>query len=299
MSDEVDPASLKLQLIEYEVRDRIQDHIWKSVTRFIWGFGVIVTLLGVVGIPTAINQIGDSVAFTIRKEIEEDSKTLRDRLTTDLAELRVTSKELKTQSAAMATEVEALGSAADGLRTQIQIAQKQLETMKQTTDLLTDLQEKYRKLAKETEELGKQTETAVAEAAAASENTNSLREGVAAASAGEPAFFSSIASPEILSGVLFYLDTSLNGTNLENERGSVKILSINQNIPDGTHPIELSQAEITSWSNAGVSIEYSEATLHELERWVAALKLDDANFPDSPLNLDIEFTTNSGKTVAW
>ena len=94
-SDEINQTA---KLLEYEVREKVEAQMWNRLTRFGWLFGLVVTLLGFVGLPTALKYITDSATSDVKKAIESETQELKKRLTVDLATLSIETQRIQQEA---------------------------------------------------------------------------------------------------------------------------------------------------------------------------------------------------------
>jgi len=88
----------KLELAEYQIRERIEEKLWNRITR--WGTiaGISLTLLTIFGFPALVSSIGNDVIKEVKKEIESETDKLADQLSKDLATLSVTKAVLESEA---------------------------------------------------------------------------------------------------------------------------------------------------------------------------------------------------------
>lgn len=261
---ELEDATQKLKLAEYEIRERIEERVWQRVTRIGWAVGLALTLLGFVGFGAVKKQIGDTVSTDIRNELREDSKVLRETLADELAEMRVLSKEVKRQSESAAVSVTKLA-------TDVEKARRQLVEMDQNTEQLSALKKKFAELAKETDTLSKGLEQAVLISNSASLAASKASDFVFATVTGDPAVFTveKLKFGETTFNLGIAYPVRVSGVNFGGKPGEVRlhvgVTPLGQMAGDiSPESIALNATEISEWSDTEIKLSLNPSTLQEL-----------------------------------
>ncbi len=240
--EEVLASEKRLELAEFQIRERIEEKLWARVTR--WGAiaGVGFTLITIIGVPSLISGIGSSAIKEIQTEISSETKTLSDRLAEDQAKLTVTMASLESDAAR---------------------AKKAIDEYEKYTAQLENLNVRIA-------ELSRQAEEAIGVANFASEDAQNLRTSIADASAGEPVILNWSAGgwkpsinfepPE---------DAVISGDNFSEASGEVLLLAglfpsklVDRGVSDNEiragNPIILESNSIVFWENNKISLIFTE-----------------------------------------
>jgi hypothetical protein len=80
---------------ELEISDRIEERVWKRQKFILWVFVAGLTGFGVLGATYGITYVGNEAEKHVTAQIERDTDHLRDRLTSELAEISLERAQLK------------------------------------------------------------------------------------------------------------------------------------------------------------------------------------------------------------
>ena len=295
-----DEATLKLKLVEHQVRDRIEDRVWQRVKNIGWAVGIGVTLLGVVGLPTAFTQIRDTVSKEIFAEIKEDREALkreteemRKFVNQQLGSVNVLSGKIEQQSQSTSKE-------AQNLELKLTEANNLLTELEKSTNELAKLRSKYANLAKETAELAKATEIAMQGAKSAIEETRKLRKLLADDSLGKPTIYSVSTRPysTISVGPKLEYPSEVFGSNFGALIGTIRLYEPSRPgemvLPGKS--IELDPSEIVGWDPKLIKFSLSDATVAKLATWSSPTIY--YGFDSETYSPRVEVQTVTGETVS-
>ena len=258
----------KLKLVEFELRARVESYVWQRLSRLGWTLGILATILGILGVPTALNQIEVSVASAIKAELKEETEALKDRIQKDLAGLAIETEKLHQEAEKGRTLLAQIASDSEKLRT---------------------LQENYASLEQTTSELSERIRQTQLVSAKAAKDTASLKSDVTGAEA-EPVIteWSGNVAGDML---------EIGGSNFGASPGRVTMFWIAHPsapfVQDDTlfsDAVELDGTDSEVWTDSEITIRYSDEVRERARQW-------EADHAGEETNIMVRITTADGRNA--
>ena len=251
MADEPERSISKdadFELMEYQLADKVQDRILQRSKYVLGSFLAGLTLLGVFGSSFLVSQISRDVQETVRTELNNDIGRLRNRLTDNLADLSVSTKDINRTS---------------------ELAKSQLDAVIVEVERLDALKKDYAELLLEVESIKLASERAFNAAMQADQNTAELRSALARSDEGAPAIINSEWEAYENGLHLELINATISGKNFGDSPGRIELQVL---LFEVDYPTALSRspwlavddASMRQWSDTRIELEFSDEFLNTL-----------------------------------
>jgi len=275
---------------ELEISDRIEERVWKRQKFIFVVFVAGLTGFGVLGATYGITYVGSEAEKHVSAQIERDTDHLRDRLTSQLAEISLQRAELKAKLDEASKDVEQLSAeatklkanTADFQRLNTQYAQLVSEANVHSQSLLR-LEGQFKTIQSRVSGLSRNVDVSVAAARSTQQTLGAL--------ASQPDY--SLSSVPVITGAISHIDSSItiSGRNFGSKSGHVYLspmalqtgLTVNSTgiltAGQPESPVEARvEGRVLSWSDDEVRIQVT---------------------PKSGMYGFLTLQTESGQTTSW
>ncbi len=305
----------RLELKGYQIRDRIEGEVWKSISQKVALVLGGLTVFGIVSVPLFFKYVSDRVTTDVGQQLNAETNRLRNQLTLDLADIdkrKVDLQiELKMAHADLSSLQQELSNAKtvsrgyDALRSKVEVSAGKVQDLQRSYDKQSEqLQKQSRDFQKSLERFDNATTSARRVAEESQQSTVSLQHALVSSSLGQPSIFSP--PPMVLGNVA----GEIAGANFGKSRGHVyvraaatrivedeRIGTVVEETPVETAPIKLGDESVLGWQDNSIAVRLSTSVEKTVKDNLRTL-LSSGNY-SSFERYELQVETSDGKRSQW